>query len=169
VAISINAELVSLPEDCFKVVGVDVQTSGRYITLHRFSFNDRNKVKSQPSQWRAGQFNTKYCIQKNSLRFMPVPDSALTGKLYYIPYTPALTIDGDLELPLAQWDCYLINSAAATCVAKEQGDAQYWQREADGAMKQIVETVTHRITGEPDTVTDVYRQNSFSDGNDGWY
>jgi hypothetical protein len=166
-SLAVTGETVSLPVTAFKIVGVDHEINGRTVTMRRFNFQERNQVKSLPGSWRMAGFSKyRYCITGNKIRFMPIPDCAFTATLYYIPFTPNLTLAGTLDYPVAQWDCYLINTAAAVCVAKEERDNTFWILESQKAMQQIVETVQNRDESEPMTCVDVYALNTV--GNSDW-
>lgn len=160
----VTGETVALPATCFKIVGIDHSINDRTISMRRFNFQERNQVKSLPGSWRMAGFSKyRYTVTGNTLRFMPKPDGAFDITLYSIPFTPSLTLAGNLDFPLAQWDCYLINTAASICVAKEERDNGFWDKEASRAMQQIIESVQNRDESEPMTCVDVYRINSTND------
>ena len=162
--ITVTGETVALPSTCFKIAGIDHIHNGRTTTMRRFNFQERNQVKSVPGSWRMAGFSKyRYTVTGNNLRFMPAPDGAFEIVIHQIPFTPTLTIGGTLEFPVAQWDCYLLNSAAAACVAKEERDPSFWMKEADRAMQLLIESVQNRDESEPMICVDIYALNSLND------
>jgi len=162
--LTVTGETAALPADCFKIVGIDHQYNSRTVSMRQFNFAERNQVKSLPGSWRVqGYSRYRYCIVGNNLLFQPAPEAPFTTTLWYVPYTANLVAGGNLDFPVAQWDCYLINSATADCVSKEERDASYWEKEAEGSMKQIIMTASARNESEPMTVVDVYRMNTLDD------
>jgi hypothetical protein len=151
------SETVACPVSALKIVGIDYTVNGQTKSMARFNFTDRNRIKSNSSFWGSGR--ARFCLQGNSIRFMPVPTGAVVGTLYYVPTIPLLTLTGTLDAPISQWDDYLLNDAAAVCVAKEQGDPGYWKNAADAALASIIAQVPNRVTSEPETVTDIYQTN----------
>ena len=162
VTFTVSAELYTPAVEFYKVVAIDYVFNGRTKTMRKFNFADRNKLKSSNfSPWYSAY---KFCVQGKDIRFMPVP-TGITCTLYYIPYAPALTIGGTFDAPMDQWDEFVINSVAAVCVAKEQGDPSFWKRSADVSMAMMLSTIPNRVQSEPDTVIDIYGQN-YSDFGD---
>lgn len=162
--LTVTGETAALPDDCWKVLGIDHEYNSRTVTMRRFNFADRNQVKSLPGSWRIqGYSRFRYCLTANNVRFQPVPDAPFAATLWYVPYTPNLVAGGTLDFPVAQWDCYLIDTATAVCVAKEERDNRKWERDSEKAMAQLITNVQGRDESEPMTVVDVYRLNTLDD------
>lgn len=76
-----------LPQDFFKLLGIDLQVSGKARTLQRFERSERNTLKNTTSAW----WNVpRYKIVGSKLRLLPAP-IATTGTLFYAPTAPILS------------------------------------------------------------------------------
>ena len=85
----------------------------------------------------------------------------ISATIYYIPYAPEITIASTLDLPIANWYEYLIYSAAAECLAKQESDTAYCMKRMDSAMKDVMEQVANRDESSPESVVNIYRQNTW--------
>jgi hypothetical protein len=160
VALAINGETVALPNDVYKVNGIDLDNGNRTVSLRRFNFAERNKHKSSPAQFFGNLSSMRYTIVNRTIRFMPRPNAAYSGVLWYTPYMPALVLGGDCDFPIAQFSNYLTATATAAILGKEERSTSFWKGEAESAMKTILMCIPALDQGEPNQIVDIYGMNS---------
>ena len=88
----------NLPDDCYKVMGVDLQVGyDKYITLTPFNFNERNRASSQNVQGYATQNYTtyRYRVLYNSIVITPRATGQVNMRIWYVPTPPKLVADED--------------------------------------------------------------------------
>lgn len=83
------SDSLPLPDDFFKLLGVDIYDGGEWRGLRRFSFNERNLDREPlgPAWWQ----RLRYRLRGNSLWFSRPPDGGTKVRLWYVPRTPELT------------------------------------------------------------------------------
>jgi hypothetical protein len=83
-----NVERYDLPEDFYKLLGVDLSISNGpdgYVTLRPFSLAERNRYSTANVQTWIGVTNLRYRLSGNKLWFTPSPNMGQTIRLWYIP------------------------------------------------------------------------------------
>jgi hypothetical protein len=83
-----NVERYDLPEDFYKLLGVDLSISNGpdgYVTLRPFSLAERNRYSTANVQTWIGVTNLRYRLSGNKLWFTPSPNSGQQVRLWYIP------------------------------------------------------------------------------------
>jgi hypothetical protein len=155
--LAVTNSLASLPSDCYKVVSVESTINGQLVTLRRFNFQERNRYNTTSVFYTRYQY--KYCITGNSLMFKP-ENSNLSVTLYYVPYPTTITSSSSIDLPIASWYEFMVYSAVADCLSKEQSDTSYALNRMAKALKDIEEQVANRDESEPESVVNVYQQNT---------
>lgn len=151
----------ALPADFYKVMGVDVQLNGSdFFTIKRFNFNERNKYDDFGVWSVLGITAVRYRVMGSNLRFTPIPDNATQVKLWYIPVATKLVADTDELSDLNAYSEYVVVDAAIKMMLKEESDASaLYQQKAD-LKKRITEAANNRDAANPDSVRDIYGENS---------
>ena len=83
-----NQERYDLPEDFFKLLGVDLQIGGGpdgYVSLRPFNLAERNRYSTANVQTWIGVTNLRYRLSGNKLWFTPSPQTGQTIRIWYIP------------------------------------------------------------------------------------
>jgi hypothetical protein len=156
--VTITNSVGNLPATCYKLISVEAEVSGQTVTLKRFNFQERNRYNKTRFFYAPNIY--RYCMAGNQLLIKP-EDSNLTVTLWYVPYVTALVSGGSLDFPVANWDEYLVYSAAADCLAKEQSDPSVMLGRAASSLKDIESQVANRDESEPEQVVNVYKQNNY--------
>lgn len=84
-------QFYALPTDFYKLLGVDMSLSGRWVTLKPFNFAERNRY-AYPS---ASPLRTKqkYRLAGNQIWFQPLPTGSQNFQLFYAPEPSSLQVE----------------------------------------------------------------------------
>jgi len=122
-----NQQAYILPQDFFKLQGVDAQIFGQnnppiWYTLKQFEFPDRNRVPyANPYTW-FGMSNVRYHLTGDNLYFVPVPNSSQAVRIWYAPTMPKLAQTSTITLAyVAVADTITLN----ICDAQSDLDSTY--------------------------------------------
>lgn len=122
----------AVPADYMSTVGVDwQQASGKYVSLRRIMPKEHNDF-PEPSHPVVG-----YSIINNEVTLFPVPSLAGTYRHRYVPAPDDLTADGDVVDGVAGWEEWIVNDAAMKCLAKEESDTSFLERQNAALEDQI--------------------------------
>jgi len=170
----------SIPEDCYKILGVDLFLDGipqdvnsaefnNKITLQPFNFNERNRAAALNQQGYSTQFatNYRYRVFNNKVIIQPPANGDVNLGVYYVPSAPQFTIPsgtGSLDLTqtftqqnnLMNWLEYVIVDVCIKSKQKEETDASLFVRQKALLTERIRNEAQNRDQGSPATVSDVY-------------
>lgn len=88
-----NVSRYDLPEDFFKLLGVDLQISSGpdgYVSLRPFTLAERNRYSTANVQTWIGVTNLRYRLSANKLWFTPSPQTGQQIRIWYVPRLKAL-------------------------------------------------------------------------------
>lgn len=80
------SDTLALPGDFYKLLGVDLLDGGRWRTLRRFNFSERNQ--NRETDGAAWWQRLRYRLRGNSLWFDRAPAAGLSVRLLYVPQAP---------------------------------------------------------------------------------
>lgn len=122
VEVSLSGTSHTLPEDFYKLVGVDVRQGGGgdWVGLKPYALAERNAMRNLRQ---ARPEEQRYRIQgTRTLHFLPGFSGATTAIISYYPQRAALVDDGDsVEYPHG-WEEWAVLQAAIVCLTKEERD-----------------------------------------------
>lgn len=152
-----------LPTDFYKLDGVDLQldNSGRFLTLRPFMFAERNKFRSGLALTTApfGQV-FKYMIAGNSIRFIPLPSQDNIIQLWYTPEPITITtLNTTLALPIGG-DEYMSLYIACAMLSKEESDNSALNAKRMEVLDQMKSSLKDRDQGAPSYIVDESTLNS---------
>lgn len=152
-------ESYDLPADLYKIMGVDISINGDdFISIKRFNFNERNRFTDNTAWNLAGIPSIRYRLLGNQIVFSPVPDSANSVKLWYVPVATKLVDDADELDDLNQFSEYVIVDAAIKMMQKEESDVSVLMAEKQMLTKRITEAANNRDAGEPESISDIFAE-----------
>lgn len=153
----------TLPDLVYKIRGLDFKIGGDWITLHSFTFEERNNGNRQINRALLGLTNLKYKWVGSRIMLIPGDQAAGDYQVWYIPNVIPLSADDD-ELPtdIDRWKEYVIADAAIKCLLKEESDASGLMGEKAEMEKRITNMGSNRDAGSPERVQDV-RNNLWDD------
>lgn len=109
-----GTQFVGLPEDCWRVRGIDILISGEYEKLDRIGLESRNAYGADTDQPEA------YRLSFRGIELYPTPDAAYTLRVTYSPFAPSLAAALRREW-FNGWDDYVINCALVE-LHRREGD-----------------------------------------------
>lgn len=147
-----SSNTYSVPAAFFKLRGLDYSNAGSWITVPRFSFEERNRWAERYSRgdlevWRA------YRLMQGSICILPEDDYAGTYRLWYLLNYTAMTGDSDTLSDLMGWDEYVVVDAAIKCLQKEESDASLLMARKDGLRRRIESEAANRDASGPERIT----------------
>lgn len=136
----------ALPSDFLKGLGVDVETSSRWLPARRLMRGERGSA-SLPYRYR---------FAARKVWIEPAPAEGQRFRLSYVPKATPLVNDADeVDYPNG-WEDLIILHAARKALAKEESDTTVVERELAGTLARIDLAAANRDAAEPARVVDVY-------------
>lgn len=149
------SDVVPLPSDFLKLLGVDLATDGaNYRSLKAMPRYDRNRA--DPWDWfdRLGQ-GYRYRLRGANLFLAPTPSAGLAGRLQYIPQRTRLVNAADTLEAYNGWERYVILGAAIDAKLKQEDDVTQLQMELARVRDELRGLAENRDAGMPMLMTDV--------------
>lgn len=141
----------ALPSDFYKLKGLDAQfDSGTWETVKKYQFQRRN------SKQDVSDNVLKYRILGSNISFVPVPQSVIAMRVYYIPVATKLALDADELDDLNQFSEYIVVDAAIKALLKEESDAQGLMMQKEALRRRIESAAPTRDENESEGITDVH-------------
>lgn len=158
-----NNDTYSLPANFYKLRGVDLvlDANGNAVTLKPFVFGERNNYMFTPTWNVVGLPYLRYHILGDSIRFVPVPSTTQTVKLWFIPAITKLVLDADTLDGVNGFEEYIVVDAAIKMRIKEETDVQELMMSKQLLTQRINSMASNRDAGEPERVTDTSRVKSY--------
>jgi hypothetical protein len=167
----------NLPNDLYKVLGIDLQISPspstNRITLQPYNFNERNRANSSNMSGYATQYctNYRYRLFNQTLQIQPPAAGALELLVWYVPVAPQFDTTDPLDLAqtfennsnLNNWLEYVIVDVSIKCKAKEETDPALFVRAKALLTERIRNESQNRDIGSPPVVSDVYATGAVTD------
>lgn len=146
----------TLPTSVYKIRGLDFQISGDWVTLHTFTFEERNHGNRQINRALLGLTNIKYKWIGSSIKIIPGDQAAGTYRCWYIPDFVDLSNDNStLSSDLDRWKEYIIADVAIKCLVKEESDPSAIMAEKAELERRVLNMAQNRDAGAPERVQDV--------------
>lgn len=147
--------------DFYKLRGIDAQLNGDdYFTLKPFNFNERNRFQHFGVWDYLGITNVRYRILGSKLRLSPPPDGNVTVRIWYIPKSTELVDDADVFDDINYFAEYVIVDAAIKMLNKEESDVSVLMAQKQDLKRRIEEASNNRDAGDPESIQDIYIENS---------
>lgn len=132
-AVSNATQAYALPADFYKIIGVDFNIGGLWVTLYNYNEGDRNRF-FNPANLPTGSVRVRY---------IPAPPTFSSDAL-------TTTVDG-----VSGWDEYVVVSLAIAMLGAEESSTTVLERRLAKLEKRIEIMSKNRDEGLPGTVTDV--------------
>ena len=154
-----------LAQSIYKLRGVDYSNGGTWITLHPFTFEERNRGNRYGANLLA---NRRYRWMGQDFKVMPPDQAAGKYRLWYIPRFTDMVTDSDvLDFNLEQWVDYIVVDVGIKLLQQEESDTAVLMAQKAGLMARITSMASNRDAGSPETITDSRRD--WDDDRDGFY
>ena len=157
---------VAASDGFYKLRGVDCKVNGQdWFTLRPFNFNERNLYQNW-GQWSVlGISNIRYRMVGSDFIFTPVPDTATSVRIWYIPTAQQFNSTAPATSTTTFADIngyaeYVVIDAAIKCLQKEESDVQILLAQKQAMKRRIEESANNRDAGHPLSVTDIYDSNN---------
>lgn len=162
-----SSNTYTLPSGFFKLRGLDYSNAGSWISVPRFSFEERNKWQERYQRgdlevWRA------YRLMQGAIYVLPEDDYAGTYRLWYLLNYTAMSSDSDTLSDLMGWDEYVVVDAAIKCLQKEESDASLLMARKAELRKRIEAEAANRDASGPERITVVGNIDDFGLDTDTW-
>lgn len=155
-----NGVLYNNAPALYKLAGVDAgvnPTNQQWFTLPKFNWIDRNKFSTlQLAGTTQSIFGLAYCDFGTDLYIIPLPTTANTLQLWYVPIMQQLLKDTDmLPFSISGWSELVIVDASIKALVKEESyeQAAALVTERTGLLDRIETTAANRDIGQPNTVS----------------
>ena len=132
----------ALPSDFYLDKGCDTTISGQLYVLDRWQWEEREQY-DQLITWMPG-LPFAYAIMGSNVSLRPVPGGVYTVRLWYYPAPQRMVLGTDVIDCLAGFEEYIVASAAAKILAKDDRDASEQKEQAARAMALVNSMVANR-------------------------
>lgn len=131
----------ALPNDFYKLRGVDILVNGVYVPLQRESFYKRsdNNMGLQVGI----TVPTTYRVVGSNIRVFDTP-SATTIKLWYIPAPTRLSADSDTFDGISGFEEWVVIDSAIKCKVKQEDDVSILLVERGALQMEIIDSISPR-------------------------
>lgn len=161
-----STDIYDLPADFYRLIGVDVQFSGRWRRIEPYVIGDRNRYEDAEG-W-SGPHDVRYKLGGittagvQRLRFIPTPQAVFSCRAWYLPL--AYTVSGAASLVSVNgWDEFVVADVCAKVLESEESDARHMIARREGARERVIRAASSLDMGEPKTMRDVadYREDFY--------
>ncbi len=149
---------VALASDFYKLLGVDIQVSGEWRTMHRFNFSERNRASLTSVRAQGRGELIRYRLRGTKILFAPLPASGQSIRVHYAPTFTDLSADGDTFDGINGWHEWVVNHVALKALAKEDGGGAFQEVSAllNLEEERLASIKEARDLGEPSTIRDAF-------------
>lgn len=152
VSVVSGTDSYALAADHYRLVGVDVYSSGAWHLMKRFNLHERNQ--SQDSD--ADETSTRYRVVGGALKLRPTPTWSATVRCWYIPAPPQLSLDTDTWDGIAGWEQYVIVDCCRKLGVKQHEDVTELVQDKAALASRVKGLCSDLDDNEPDRIRDVY-------------
>lgn len=146
----------TLPAPIYKIDGLDFKISSDWVTIHPFTWEERNRGNRQINRALLGLTNIKYHLVGNRLKIIPADQAPGDYQLWYTPDFVHLSADDDeLYTEADRWVEYIIADAAIKCLLKEESDTSGLVAEKEEMTRRVRNMAANRDASAPQRVQDV--------------
>lgn len=138
-----------LPDDFYKLVGVDVDDTGRPYSLKRLEYSQRNTRLWPTTRPYA------YVIRQDAITIYPTPSAVDDLIVSYVPVPVNLVSGGNINAHNG-WDQYVVEQVAIQLLAKEESSTTELREQFALTRNDLFAYFQNRDAGEPIMVRDVF-------------
>ena len=157
-------ETYNLPNNFYKMAGIEILVGDKAYALDRFNFGERNYYRNSPYVAIYGTPSYRYRLFGNKIMFVPKPTGAYQMVLYYAPKMPVLTTGVNIDLSIIDgWTEYIVIDVAIKLLTKSGRleELQPYVGQKMEIKQRLTEMKEYRDWGTADRVTDVTQRNRF--------
>jgi hypothetical protein len=156
-----NGTNYSAAQAFYKLRGVDVRSgTGDWATVKRFNFNRRNEQQNSTASAVLGLPYLEYRLVGSNIRFNRTPDANLQFRLFYYPRAVTLVADGDVFDDINGFAEYVVVDTAIKMLNKEESDVSVLMAQKAALKARIESMAKDRDANEPESVTDIYAEDT---------
>lgn len=148
-----NVEKYELPDDFYKLLGVDlVLSNSDRLTLRKYEFNKRNYYTNATSFSLTADENIKYRLRGSNISFIPAQIGVKNIDLIYVPNAPLLEVNSDEFDGFNGWEEYVIIDAAIKMRVKEETSINELVMQKNSILERINKIRQNRDIGDRKSV-----------------
>ncbi len=142
----------SLPTGFFKLYGIDLVYAGDVYSLRPYMRGERAAFQQEEFTLRGPP---RYSLVGGNLKLQPVPQSNLTGTIYYAPEATVLSSGTDTVNYPNGWEKYVVLYAAIQALIKEESSVSALKQELAEVEREIQQAKESRDYAFPKQVVDM--------------
>lgn len=142
---TVGTTFSALPNDTWRVRGVDRLDGTSYLQLRQVGIEDRNRFSTDTGE------PVAYRLTSRGLDLYPTPNAVYTIRVTYTPIAPTL----DEEIPFTYynaWEEFVIYGALLRLALNEERDVSSWQQQLDYQRQRITRGASQRKAQEPEYI-----------------
>lgn len=155
-----GASTITLPDDFFKLLGVDAKLGDAWRSLEPMDFSQRAYYLNQSSGVATFGNSYVYDLQGNNLVLLPATSAAYAVMVHYVPWCPILALPDDTFDGINGWETYAILDVCITMLNKEESDTRVLMSQRADIEDRIDELAGNRDEGTAWRVQNRYRGRS---------
>ncbi len=155
-----DEEGYTLPDEFYELKRLDIKLdTENWLTLQRFNLNQETNLRSSTYVAFGGYVNIKYRIMGNSIKLAPLPSPGSTVRALYVPLPIKLVDDADTLQDFNYYSEFVIVTAAAKMLNKEESDTAHLDAERAQQIARIQSKAGARDAANSEQITDIYATN----------
>lgn len=153
-----NAATVALPTNFYKGRKVALVEGATVSRLRSYDLDDEDELDGIET-WDPSSVGTRprYLYQAGSLRFVPVPTSAMTIRLWFIPHATKLAVGSDEYTGFNGHEDLVYEHALRACKARDRLSTAEHDAAISRLEKRLVFAIGGRDQSEPEYLSDLGR------------
>ena len=165
VTVASDAENIPVPEDFYKLRGLDRSIDGSgsessWWSVDNFNFAERNKYNATFTYYSGRVFPlVKYRIFGANLRLIPAAQAPGVYRIWYVPKATTLTNDSDSFDGINGWEEYVVVDCAIKMLQKQEDDVSVLMNQKQELKARIEAMAADRDAGTPERITDARGNN----------
>ena len=161
VTLAAGSDYIVLPDNFHTLLKVFyVDSAGNKTCLRKFMLDEMDQTCDVDWASSVAAESCRYRLLGNRVYFVPLPGSAQTLQIWYVPRPTRLFADTqrvDINVPVG-WEDFVISGCVARCLLKEESDATPFLMRKEAMRKHIVDTSMNRDAGTGERIVDVYHR-----------
>ncbi len=146
---------VALPSTFYKSRGVELVEGSNRTRLRQFQIEEETFI-DEATAWDSGSGSStpRYMLQAGNLRFVPVPSSAMTIRLWYLPHATKLSLGSDTYNGVNGHEDLVYEHALRLCKARDRLPTLEHDQAIGRLEKRLLYAMDARDQAEPEYLPD---------------
>jgi hypothetical protein len=146
---------VNLPSDFYKLRRADLVNGSRSSKLRPYQIDDETYI-DEATIWDSGvgADRPRYALQAGTMRFVPIPSSVYTVRLWYVPHATRLVVGADVYNGVNGHEDLVYEHALLRAAERDRRPADEHRASIQRLEKRLLSALEARDQSEPEYLVD---------------